>query len=161
MKFKNVSQSAVILAGQTIEPAGEYLCGDTEYNRLVADATTMGLLGGGILVANDDFHDLSVSQVAVQKIIAEAINFGTKLISFYAADNVLLGITQAGMTTFVRTAMAGVVSALGTGSLYEAIDLAKATPAGDKDGTFINDARLLQFVNKIETYLGITLSTTL
>jgi hypothetical protein len=54
-----------------------------------------------------------------------------------------------------------VIGALQTGSLYEAIANAKAVPSGNKDATFITDVRILSFVNKIESYLGITLSTSL
>ena len=42
-----------------------------------------------------------------------------------------------------------------------AIDQAKAMPESSKDATFLTDARLLSFVNKIETYLGLPLSTEL
>jgi hypothetical protein len=57
--------------------------------------------------------------------------------------------------------MGEVIGALQTGSLYEAIVNAKAVPSGNKDATFITDVRILSFVNKIESYLGITLSSTL
>lgn len=97
----------------------------------------------------------------VRETIASATIFGQNLILEFATENVLLGITQMGMTTHVRTATAGVVNALQTGSLYDAISEAKAIPAEKKDATFVTDARLLIFINKIESYLGIPLSTEL
>jgi hypothetical protein len=101
------------------------------------------------------------SQLYIESVIRNSITFGSKLITQFAAENVLLGITQAGMTSAVRQHMGEVISALQTGSLYEAIANAKAVPSGNKDATFITDVRILSFVNKIESYLGITLSTSL
>lgn len=97
----------------------------------------------------------------VTGIINEARIFGMDLIVNFATENVLLGITQMGMTGQVRKATAEVVSALNTGSLYDAITEARAIPAEDKDSRFVTNARLLSFINKIEAHLGITLSTSL
>jgi hypothetical protein len=97
----------------------------------------------------------------VKTIIDEAIKFGNELIIEFAAENVVLGITQAGMTTAVRSAAAQVINALQTGSLYDAIQECRAIPSESKDSIFVTDARLLQFINKIESKLGITLSTEL
>lgn len=97
----------------------------------------------------------------VKKAISSAISFGNKLIVEFAAENVLLGITQAGMTHTVRVVLGPALGALQTGSLYDAIAELKAIDNADKDSTFVTDVRLLAFVNKIEEYLGITLSTSL
>lgn len=97
----------------------------------------------------------------VQNVIKKAMEFGNQILIEFAAENVLLGITQAGMTTAVRNATARIVSALQTGSLYDAINECRAVPAQDKDATFVTDARLLLFVNKIEVYLGLPVSTQL
>lgn len=97
----------------------------------------------------------------VESLILKSINFGNELISEFAAENVMMGITQDGMTGTVRKHMSEVVSALNTGSLYDAIIEAKAIPAEHKDGKYITNARLLTFINKLETYLGITLTTSL
>ena len=93
--------------------------------------------------------------------IAKATTFGTGLIRKFAAENVLLGITQANMTATVRRNLAEVIACLQTGSLYDAIAQVKAVPAENKDATFITDVRLLKFCNDIERYLGIPLSTSL
>lgn len=96
-----------------------------------------------------------------RSIVTNAAAFGAQLIASFAADNVRLGITQAGMTTTVRLATADVTSALQTGSLYDAISAAKAIPSASYDSTFITASRILAFVNKIEDYLGIPRSTSL
>ena len=101
------------------------------------------------------------AQLQVEDAIREAISFGQDLIITFAAENVLLGVTQAGKTQDVRSATADAVSALATGSLYDAIAAVRAIPVEDKDATFITDARMLGFINKIETYLNLPLSTTL
>ena len=103
----------------------------------------------------------AASQAYVEGVIVKAIAFGSKLINQYAAENVILGITQAGMTATVRSRMGTIISALQTGSLYDVIVECKAIPADHKDATYITDARLLSFVNKVEAYLGITWSTSL
>lgn len=101
------------------------------------------------------------SLIGVEQIVSDAQKFGFNLIISFAAENILLGISQLGMTTSVRATTAGVVNALMTGSLYDAIAEAKAIPAENKDSVFVTDARLLTFINKIETYLGISLSESL
>ena len=97
----------------------------------------------------------------IKIVVAKATAFGQGLMAEFAAENVLMGITAEGMTGTVRKNMSQVISALQTGSLYDAITETKAIPANQKDSKYITDARLLQFVNKIEVYLGIPLSTNL
>lgn len=101
------------------------------------------------------------TQEYLQQVVAGARNFGMTLLVEFAAQNIALGITQAGMTAPVRGYLNDVVTCLFTGSLYDAIAQLKAVPPEHKDATFITDARLLYAVNRIETYLGITLSTSL
>lgn len=97
----------------------------------------------------------------VQAIMEAAMEFGKQLMKEFAAENVLLGITQAGMTNTVRKRLSEVTNALLTGSLYDAIYEVRQIPPEHKDDTFITDARLLVFINKIEKYLLIPLSTQL
>jgi len=101
------------------------------------------------------------AQRQVVKAVQDAVNFGSKLIQEFTVENVMLGITADGMTKTVRTNMIEVLSALQTGSLYDAIDEAKTIPVESKDAKYITDARLLDFVNRIETYLEISLSSDL
>ena len=95
----------------------------------------------------------------VEASLEQAVQLGQKMIIEFATGNVLLGITAANKTRDVRIATAAVISALQTGSLYDAMAECRLIPAAAKDLVFVTDARLLEFINKIETYLGITLSS--
>jgi len=98
---------------------------------------------------------------AIQNALSSAKSFGEAIMNEFTVENITLGITADVMTGTVRKNMSEVIMALQTGSLYDAIIEAKLIPAIQKDAKYITDARLLSFVNKIETKLGITLSTTL
>lgn len=98
---------------------------------------------------------------AYSNALANAIAFGSSLIIEFGSENMALGITLAGKTSDVRKAMAEVTGCLITGSLYDAIAEARLIPAGSEDAIFLTDARLLSFINKIETYLGKPLSSSL
>lgn len=98
---------------------------------------------------------------AVKAAVGAAIGFGQALVTEFAAENVLLGITQDGKTGEVLDKMQPILVAVQSGSLYEAIARAKAIDAGDYDVKYVTAARLLVFVNKIETYLGVALSESL
>ena len=91
----------------------------------------------------------------IQEVIENAITYGNRLLVEFAAENVLLGITQAGKTSEVMNKLTSVSDAVSTGSLYEAVSRIKAIPLSDYDSTFITMARLVLFANKIESYLGI------
>lgn len=104
----------------------------------------------------------TVTQLAIlEQVVTGAIVFGTKLVTKFAAENIQMGITQEGMTATVRTRMGGVLNALQTGSLYDAIIEVRAIPEEHKDPKYITDARLLNFINQIEDYLGKNRSTSL
>ena len=111
----------------------------------------------------NDFHNRP--HVNVQTLIESAVisarEFGMHLMVTFAAENILLGITQEGKTGEVLTKMAGVMPALQAGSLYEAITQLKAIPPEQYDSKFVTAARLLSAVNKIEAYLEIPLSESL
>jgi hypothetical protein len=116
------------------------------------------------LVLNEQkVADKAAAEQAAQldRVLTNAINFGMQIMKDFTKENMVLGITQDGMTGTVRKAMIEVISALQTGSLYDAIAEAKAIPQESKDAKYITDARLLSFVNKIEEYLGIELSQSL
>jgi hypothetical protein len=141
--------------------------------RHCGEEKTEDLQRQGYTVVTQEEYDTLVSslssanaasmQIASIKIdiLSPAISFGQELIVTFAAENIGMGITQAGMTTAVRAATADIVNALTTGSLYDAITAAKAVPKESYDPTFVTAARLLSFVNKIETYLELPLSESL
>jgi hypothetical protein len=97
----------------------------------------------------------------VRSSIERAIAFGHEIVSEFAAENVLLGITVEGKTGEVLTKLASVQLAVQAGSLHEAISRIRAIPETDYDTKYITASRLLTFVNRIEAYLGLPLSTEL
>jgi len=106
-------------------------------------------------------HVPNTAQAYVSSVIKNAIQFGNQLLINYAAENVLLGITMEGKTGQVLTKLASVQLALQAGSLYEAIIRIRAIPTSEYDAKYLTADRLLAFINKIETYLGLALSETL
>lgn len=119
---------------------------------------------GYIVMTEDDFdkYKKSISpQLVVEAAILASIEFGAKILKEFSAENVLLGITYENKTGEVLDKLGHVMSAILAGSLYEAIVRIKAIPVTDYDVKYITAVRLLGFVNKIESYLGTTLSETL
>lgn len=90
--------------------------------------------------------------------IEDAMNFANKLMIQFTTENIIMGITQDCMTGTVRKNLSEVIMCLITGSLYDAIHEIKLLPPEKKDPKYLTDARLLKFVNEIETYLEIPLS---
>lgn len=97
----------------------------------------------------------------IEEVVKSAISFGNRILVEFTAENIQLGITQLEMTKRVREAMADVILALQTGSLYDAIDEVREIPDSKKDGKFISNKRLLKYVNKIEEFLNIEKSTSI
>jgi len=119
-------------------PAVEYVAPQPEQYRLVKKNGT----------------DAALSAAQVEKIVRAAMEFGNNLIVEFSTENIMLGITQDGMTKQVRQNMSEVISALITGSLYDAIDEVDAIPESAKDDKYITDERLQQYKAKIQEYLG-------
>jgi hypothetical protein len=65
------------------------------------------------------------------------------------------------MTNQIRLVSTGVIGALSTGSLYDAMNEIRNIPEASYDAIFITEARLLEYLNKLEAFLGLPLSTTL
>lgn len=103
----------------------------------------------------------SMQKLAVFKRVEAAKTFGQGIISEFATENIMLGITQAGKTTDVRRATADIMSALQTGSLYDAMEEIKRVPFEEKDDTFLTNDRLLKYLHRIEEYLDIPKTTSL
>lgn len=91
----------------------------------------------------------------VKDTVSRAVAFGNNMIIDFATENVLLGITQLGLTMHVRKVTADVTNALITGSLYDAITEMKKFTEEDMDPIILTPARILAFRNKIEDHLGI------
>lgn len=125
-------------------------------------ATSFEMDGGQIVAVEDEDLKAQYAQAdavaAVQTIVANAMAFGQKLMTEFAAENVMLGITQDNKTGEVLDKMAPVMAALQSGSLYEAITRAKAIDPADYDAKYVTHDRLYAFINKLEAYLGLQLS---
>jgi hypothetical protein len=89
---------------------------------------------------------------SLRKAVQGAMNFGQQLLVEFAVENVSMGITQDGMTKQVRQVMSEVMSAIQTGSLYDAIEEIDAIQ--NKDGKYITDERLAIYKQKIVDYLA-------
>lgn len=98
--------------------------------------------------------DQEMSRKNVEQIVRQAIAFGQNLLVEFSSENIIMGITQDGMTKQVRQAMSEIILAIQTGSLYDAIDEIDLIPAEAKDGKYITDARLQEYKTKIQNYLG-------
>jgi hypothetical protein len=114
-----------------------------------------------IQLADVSFVDNDPEDYVLRNVIIPARQFGQQLIDRFTAQNVLLGITQAGKTNHVRKVLREVSDALDKGSLYDAMYEARQIDIADKDTVFITDERLLGMVNELEKYLKIPLSTSL
>lgn len=114
-----------------------------------------------IQLADVSFVDNDPLEYIRANVMVPARTFGQLLIDDFGAENILLGITQAGLTNQVRKTLTETTLCLLTGSLYDAIHEAREIPNEEKDGVFISDSRLLSFINRIESYLNIPLSTEL
>ena len=120
-------------------------------------------LNNGTIVATEDAdlkakftHADIVASITVA--IRKATDFGQDLITEFAVQNVMLGITADGKTGEVLDKMAPIIAALQSGSLYEAITRAKAINPSDYDTKYVTHDRLYAFINKIEAFLGLQLS---
>lgn len=93
----------------------------------------------------------------VKMVIANSIAFGNDLISQFAAENVIMGITQANKTKAVADYLSDVTRYLSTGSLYEVINEINRLQQNEipQDLTpFVTNERMNEFKNKIEDYLS-------
>jgi hypothetical protein len=91
-------------------------------------------------------------------VLTPAMTEGDSILKDFIAENVLLGITQDGMTATVLSRMGEVIDSLQTGSLYDAIQKARDIPASYYDAKYITPTRLLIFINRVEKYLGLPIS---
>ena len=97
----------------------------------------------------------------VKSSVGSAIEFGQQVLVEFGTENVLLGIQQYNETNRVRRVMAQVSSAISSGALTDAIYETRQIPVEERDAIFLSAARLLKYVNLIETYLGVPLSNEL
>lgn len=100
-------------------------------------------------------HSAVISADVVSAAILRAAEFGTTLIIEYAASNVLSGYSLEQVKDILEKTTK-VQVALRSGSLYVALDELDYVVT---DESVITTPKLVVFKNKIETYLGLPLST--
>jgi hypothetical protein len=101
-------------------------------------------------------HDPIDMAEIIKQTIGDAMNFGNNLILEFAAENVLLGITQAGKTKAVADYLADVTRYAQTGSLYEVLnEIHRLESLGLPQNLepFVTQARINLFKQKILDYL--------
>lgn len=124
-------------------------------------------------IENNDITEFTTSEVveellldndphySVERAIKEAQAFGANLAMEFLIENTLLGITELGMIEKVRELLDMTFRAVETGSLREAINRIKAIPEEKRYPIFVTEERMLKYVNKMEEFLGVELSTNL
>lgn len=100
-------------------------------------------------------HVAATTSDFVSAAILRAADFGNSLIVEYAVSNVLSGYTLEQVKDIIAKT-SKVQVALKSGSLYVALDELSNI---ETDETVITAAKILLFKNKIESYLGLPLST--
>jgi hypothetical protein len=106
-------------------------------------------------------YETARTQLGIESVVSAATQFGQSIMISFAAENVLLGITQENKTGEVLDKLVDVLAAVQAGSLYEVMSRIRAIPVESYDAKYITAARLLVFINKIEEYLGLPASTSL
>lgn len=100
----------------------------------------------------------------IKRTIRDAIDFGRGVIEDFATENVLMGITQEGLTGYALENSTFLIHALNSGSLYEAykcmtgLELDGVTPYSNAiktDDKFFARDRLDNYAKRIAEYLGI------
>jgi len=92
----------------------------------------------------------------VEDILAASKSFGAQKVKEFTMENLLMGITASGQTNTVRKALYETWQAIETGSLHDAIYEAEQVT---RTSPFLTEARLRGFINELEAYLGLPLSS--
>jgi len=139
-----------------IKPTGAW--GRLAYTETLQDGTT---------VDHPDQFTIQQTNVTQQYQLSEALqslksarSFGNNLVDTFAIENVILGINDS-RSDQILAILFPALSALSNGYLETAIRRVKEIDSSNFDGVFLNEGRLLGYVNKIEAFLGLSLSTSL
>jgi len=136
--------------------------GNTVYLYFDDSLDTLGIEEVDMAMADFDNTLESIDQANIA--IESAKNFAIQLIKDFTSENIIMGITQLGMTGYVMDTLEPVEKCLNSGSLYEALNRAALivypNPDPEIDGYksyFINEERMRVFTNNIRAYLGLAL----
>lgn len=94
----------------------------------------------------------------LDELIQKAQVFGDELMREFMAENIMLGITQAGKTIAVANYLHKLMHYISTGSLYAVlteIETLKADTGKDNLSPFVTNDRLEAYAQKVRNYLGI------
>jgi hypothetical protein len=95
------------------------------------------------------------SSVPYVNIINNSKMFANEIITTAIAENIAMGITQAGKTKLILDTLRDVHYYLQAGSLYEVLTAVDVITVTQEMSPFITTARLTAFKNKIRAYLGL------
>jgi hypothetical protein len=104
---------------------------------------------------------LNATKAAVAAQVSAARVFGNQQVDQFETENVMLGITADGKTEAILDLMGPVMTAMQSGSLTVAISRMKAIPTASYDSKYVTAVRILSYVNALESFMGLTLSTSL
>lgn len=130
----------------------------------------------GLVIAThelpDDTHQSKINEIiasyvkpikTMQQIVSEKmtdiLEFSSKIKKEFIDENVMLGISQRGLTNHVRKTMREVNDAMGSGSLKDAIIEITLIDSSMLDSVVLSASRLLAFRNKIEAKLEVPFAT--
>lgn len=129
---------------------GTVICG---FNNLVNVSNLNVITNSQAILSGYVNGDVNKS---LRDLVNDSINFGQELLVDYAAENVALGITQAGKTKEVADYLSDLMRYAQTGSLYEVINevdrlIAAGLPADLEP--FITLNKMNEFKQKVIDYL--------
>jgi hypothetical protein len=144
----------------------------TTYDGLVCDQngfTVMGLTDPTIAASIQTYlngltqagEEAKAAPAQIQAAINAATDFGNSLIVNYSVQNVLLGISQSGMTQAVTDYGANLQRYLTNGTLYAAIDELNtliAAGAPSNLAPYVTNDILYSYLNQIQTWLEIAVT---
>lgn len=148
----------------TLEPMGYYEADAVDQSRISSDQTILHVEIPSQVeprFAKAIMQNGQLTVVSSRTYSATAIEreeFGAKLIREFMAGNQAGGISAAASYQ-VLVAMLPIVVCLRIGALESALYAIKGIPQEARDGVYVSDAKLLAYCNAIESFLGISLST--
>lgn len=99
--------------------------------------------------------------VCQSRITYKNIQFGIYLIDRFDSENIELGILESGLFNTITSIMSPTIAALNQGLLDEAISCMRNIEESNKDGIYVTTSRLLLYVNLIEDFQMVNLSSEL